>query len=430
MPQVEGACFLLCGTSTTDREVRLLCRIVIPVPPAAYLERRADFLSLDSSSYVAAAKIAKEENLSIVFVHSHPGGLREFSEQDDREDPKLQEFFAKRVPDRIHGSLVLTNESMIGRVWVDGGFQKMDLIRSIGRRFSFVFQDETDNSFSEFFDRQVRAFGADIQTVLSRLHIGVVGAGGTGSAVIEQLTRLGVGELSDFDEDVFEPSNVNRVYGSSSEDGGKFKVEIAERNVAHIKVGTKVNSWPKHITKKSAALALRDCDLVFGCTDKQAPRAVLTQLSLRYLIPVIDMGVVIESEEGVIRDVVGRVTTLFAGEACLYCRGRIDPHAIMYEGLPEEERLRQQAQGYVPELATRAPAVVPFTTAVAATAISEFLHRITGFMGATRESTEILQFFDKTKITANRPRPGESCICADRDLWGSGDSPRFLGMFG
>src|SRR5688500_10935071 len=49
-------------------------------------------------------------------------------------------------------------------------------------------------------------------TVLGRLKVGVVGLGGTGSAVVEQLARLGVGELLLCDPQEFESTNVNRVY--------------------------------------------------------------------------------------------------------------------------------------------------------------------------------------------------------------------------
>jgi hypothetical protein len=96
-----------------------------------------------------------------VFVHSHPGGVGEFSPQDDHEEPKLMTFLDTRVPGRLHGSLVIASPSDLrGRVWVRG------------RRHA---------PLPEFFDRQVRAFGEDVQRLLRALHVGVVGAGGTGS---------------------------------------------------------------------------------------------------------------------------------------------------------------------------------------------------------------------------------------------------------
>ena len=101
----------------------------------------------------------------------------------------------------------------------------------MGSRFRFFDDDSGDYKHVPFFDRQVRAFGKDIQLQLQRLNVGVVGVGGTGSAVVEQLARLGIGTLSIFDGDHFDNSNVNRVYGSSATDSGIKKVDIAKRNV-------------------------------------------------------------------------------------------------------------------------------------------------------------------------------------------------------
>lgn len=90
------------------------------------------------------------------------------------------------------------------------------------------------------FDRQIRAFGEDLQKLLSRLKIGIVELGGTGSAVCEELTRLGVGHLMLCDPQQFEKFNTNRVYGSSVMDEGKDKTNIARRNIEHVGVSTEV----------------------------------------------------------------------------------------------------------------------------------------------------------------------------------------------
>jgi molybdopterin/thiamine biosynthesis adenylyltransferase len=303
----------------------------------------------------------------------------------------------------------------------------MSRVRVIGRRFRFFDHTAERDELPEFFDRQVRAFGPDIQRLLGRLHVGVVGAGGTGSAVIEQLTRLGVGELSVFDGDTFDATNVNRVYGSSTDDADQPKAEIARDLVDEIGLGTIVHAFGAHITDLETARRLRDCDVVFGCTDRHAPRGLLVQLALRYLIPVFDMGVKIDSEDGAIRGVFGRVTTLIPGEACLFCRGRISPDVIRLEALSPEERRALADENYAPEIDTPAPAVIPFTTAVSAQAVSEFLHRLTGFMGEDRVSSEVLLFLAESRVRTNRPSPEAECLCTQRNLWGIGDTKRFLG---
>lgn len=426
-PGLEGAVFALCGVSRTEVEHRLLVRHIMPLEEAEYLVREPDFLSIDSSAYVRAAKQAKQDDLSVVFIHSHPGGLLMFSGQDDREEPKLQEFLHSRVPNRIHGSLVLTDTGVVGRVWVDGAFVPMSRVRVVGKRFAFH-DEERETGFLEYFDRQVRAFGQDVQTLFRSLHLGIVGAGGTGSALIEQAIRLGIGEISVFDGDTLDASNVNRVYGSSTNDEGQLKTTIAGKSSSDIALGTMLHEIPHHITNEEVAKRLRNCDVVFGCTDKEAPRGILVQLALRYLIPIIDMGVVIDSNDGQIRDVVGRVTTFYPGEACLFCRGRISAETIRFELMSPEEREVRIKEGYAPELDTPSPAVIPFTSSVASLAISELLHRLTGFMGSGRVSSEVMVFFDKQEFRRNRLAASEDCLCMKQSLWGRGDYKLFLGM--
>jgi len=432
-PSIEGAAYLLCGSSVTEGEVRLLVMEVHPVAEHHYLVREPDRLSIDSASYTLIAKRARAAGASIIFVHGHPDGPEDFSPQDNREEPKLHEFFSARVPGRPHGSLVITPEGGGGaaRVWVETGWEPVTRIRIYGSRFRFMDDSVADERpLPKFFDRQVRAFGPEIQRLLGRLHVGVVGIGGTGSPVVEQLVRLGVGTISEFDGDAFDASNVNRMYGSKVSDAGRNKTEISEMHVEEIGLGTVVRAYPRHITEEEVARQLRECDVVFGCTDRHAPRGILVQLALRYLIPVFDLGVKVDAPEKMIRGVIGRVTTLIPGEACLFCRERISSEVMRLESLSPTEWQVLADEGYAPELEINNPAVIPFTTAVASQAVSELLHRLTGFMGPERRSSEVLMFFHETSIRTNRAPPGADCLCSQLGLWGRGDGSGrdFLGL--
>lgn len=53
--------------------------------------------------------------------------------------------------------------------------------------------------------------GRFVQQTLGALRVGIVGCGGTGSAVAEQLVRLGVPHLTLIDADTLTESNVTRV---------------------------------------------------------------------------------------------------------------------------------------------------------------------------------------------------------------------------
>src|SRR5260370_36623341 len=74
------------------------------------------------------------------------------------------------------------------------------------------------------FDRSVRAFGAEGQATLASLSIGIIGLGGIGSVVAEQLAHLGVRKLLWLDPDVLKGPNLNRVVGSPRLTHGRPKI--------------------------------------------------------------------------------------------------------------------------------------------------------------------------------------------------------------
>lgn len=425
-PGIEGAAFILCGQAQTGEVSKLISHAVVPIAEEDYIRRESHGLSIGSRALARITKLARFERLSVVFAHSHPGGICDFSEQDDYEESRLIPFLQERLPGRLHGTLVLTEQGIKGRLFQPARSQ-VDTIISIGTRVRVLYSANVP-SLPQFFDRQIRAFGQDNQVVLRTLRVGIVGLGGTGSPVAEQLYRLGVGQLILFDGDRLEESNLNRVYGSKFSDIGEYKVDIAKSHLDGIGLGTPVQAVAQHITWEEPAKQLACCDIIFGCTDKQIPRAILIQLSLRYAIPVFDLGVLLDSDRGSLKGVHGRVTTMLPGEACLLCRERISVEGMRIEGLSDTDRQAQIRDGYAPELTEPAPAVIPFTSAVASLAASEMLHRITGFMGSDRHSTEVLVSFDQNKIRSNRVPAAEGCVCSTEALFGRGDEDPFLGM--
>jgi tRNA A37 threonylcarbamoyladenosine dehydratase len=63
--------------------------------------------------------------------------------------------------------------------------------------------------------------GEDFQRKMEEIIVGIVGLGGTGSCVVEQLSRQGVKHFLIVDHDKFEHSNLTRVYGSKISDTKK-----------------------------------------------------------------------------------------------------------------------------------------------------------------------------------------------------------------
>ena len=431
---VETAGVILAGRAETDLGLTLLARSIRWVPDQHYIRRDLEGLSISSSGYVPALKAAAHDESIPIFFHTHPRGFPQPSDSDDRVDEQLESLFPVRSRQKHYVSLIIAGTpeepSFTGRVYVNSKAEAVpiDRLRVVGRRWRVLLGANADtpveNDFSTF-DRQVRAFGVDGQRLLGRLRIGVVGAGGTGSAVCEQLIRLGVGSLTVIDDDVLTESNLTRVHESRINDVGRPKVNVVSDEANRLPTRTSVTAITGNVARESVARELRDCDVLFGCTDDHAGRAVLSRLAYWYLSPLIDVGFVIQSTQGRVGGLFGRVTTVMPGEACLICRGRIDPSGVRNQLMNPEERQRLAAEGYAPELGAVDPSVITYTTMVATFGVNELLDRLFGYGGDDVLSELLIRVHDR-RLNQNRVAGQPGHYCTDRLNWGRGDEAPLL----
>lgn len=434
---LECAAVLLARRVTTGDDVRLLGRSLHWVDPTAYAEQSAQHLVIRSEGYVNALGLAETDGAVPIWFHTHPGetGVPLPSHYDEQVDRDIADLFQLRSGSGYYGTLIASprgetfafsgtlqhetdGTSPIDRVWMVG--EHWRLIQSIAAGASQV---------DAMFDRNVRAFGPAIQAILGDLRIAIVGAGGTGSAVAEQLVRLGVGHLLLVDNDELSASNLTRVYGSTPHDVGRRKVEVLRNHLLAISPHLDCRIVHGMATLKPVIKAISACDLVFGCTDDNAGRLALSRLSTYFLTPVIDLGVLLSSNsEGVLRGIDGRVTTLTPGAACLVCRNRIDMARASAELKTPQERRRLANEGYAPALGEVEPAVIAFTTSVAAAAVNELLDRLIGYGPLEHPNETLLRLHDR-EISTNRALPRAAHYCHPAQLkWGAGDEEPFLGQ--
>ena len=413
--------------ATLNGDKRLLAQNIIWVDEAAYVKRTSTELIVKSEGYVPALAEAAERGAVCLWLHTHPGenGIPSPSLRDEKVDREIAELFRIRTDSEFYGTLIVSPREkgvafsgtvqlksvaskQIERLWVVG--DTWHLTRSVSA---------TAEPLSPIFSRSILAFGAAVQETLGDLRVAVVGCGGTGSAVAEQLVRLGVRHLQLFDADKLSDSNVTRVYGSRPSDVRKPKVEILKHHLTAIAPSLDCITSERMITLKDSAEQLTSCDLVFGCTDDNAGRMVLSRLSSYFLTPIIDVGVMLSSDaKNNLVGIDGRITTLVPGAACLVCRNRIDLQRAASELKTPEERKRLAAEGYAPALGNTEPAVVAFTTAVAAAALNELLERLIGY-GPTPPPNEVLLRLHDREISTNtaNPRPGHYCDPAQHKYW-------------
>jgi hypothetical protein len=153
------------------------------------------------------------------------------------------------------------------------------------------------------------------------------------------------------DPDGLSDSNITRVYGSSPCDIGQPKVRVLAKHLRSVADDTDVEEVAAMLTLRSTAEKLTRLDVLFGCTDDNAGRLVLSRAATYLLTPVIDCGVLLTSDaDGILTGIDGRVTVLTPGHACLVCRGRIDVGRAAAELLTPAERIRRADDGYAPAL--------------------------------------------------------------------------------
>jgi hypothetical protein len=146
-----------------------------------------------------------------------------------------------------------------------------------------------------------------------------------------------------FDPDRVEDHNLNRLVGATADDAERAmaKVVVLRRLIKKINTDARVSIIRKHWQEQP--LALRDCDVVFGCVDTYGQRDQLERAARRFLIPYIDIG--IDVTHGEQRYVVsGQVILSMPGELCMRCLG------FLTEDLLAEEAARYGAAGGRPQV--------------------------------------------------------------------------------
>jgi molybdopterin/thiamine biosynthesis adenylyltransferase len=159
--------------------------------------------------------------------------------------------------------------------------------------------------------------GSDSQEVLAGCSVGIVGLGGGGSHIAQQLAYIGVGNITLFDPDEMDWPNLNRTVGATTLDAQKRtpKVEVAKRIIKaaneNVSVTPLCGTWQEHFEY------FRACDIVFGCIDGLLPRKMLEETCRRALIPLIDIGM--DVHLGNPYTISGQVIVSIPGEPCLRC---------------------------------------------------------------------------------------------------------------
>ena len=173
--------------------------------------------------------------------------------------------------------------------------------------------------------------GTRSEEILANTRVAIIGLGGGGSHVAQQLAHIGVGEIRLLDPDKIDASNLNRLVGATESDVKKkrAKVEIAKRTI------TGVRPWIQAPTAEKkwqeADHLVKDSHVIFGCLDGYQQRDYLDAAARRFCIPYIDIGMDVTQVAPSSFAVAGQMIMTRPDGPCMRCLGFITDERVNAE---------------------------------------------------------------------------------------------------
>lgn len=158
------------------------------------------------------------------------------------------------------------------------------------------------------YQRNRRMLSTEQQLRLFRSTAAVIGCGGLGGYVLEELARLGVGRIVAVDPDTFEEHNLNRQILSSPGRLGFPKARAAAERLAEINPAVTVRALEASFSPENAGELLEGAAVAVDALDSAPTRLRLAEACGELGIPLV---------HGAIAGWYGHVTTVFPGDDTL-----------------------------------------------------------------------------------------------------------------
>jgi len=377
----EHLAFLLCNTGWSLGNPIFIARDIIRVKDTDLSGPSYFSLDFRLEPLLAVINRAVKGRMALVEAHSHPfSDYSLFSPSDKKGFREFVPYIIDSIKGKPYGATIWGKRGITGVCWSTWPQREEELRVTVVGDTLAVVNPRIDSGHSDIqrYDRQIRAFGKEMQPRISSLKVGVVGLGGTGSHVSQQLAYLGVRDFVIVDSQLVEDTNLNRLVGATPKDIGKPKVRVIGSWISRISPKTKVQPIHADLRSSTVFSALKMVDVIFDCVDNDGARLILNELSLAYLVPLIDCGVEIEIEGRQLQQVGGRVNMVLPGGPCLVCMQQIDLDEARITLSQPEEIQRARQMGYIHGDDEPSPSVVSLNGVVASLAVTEFLNLVTG----------------------------------------------------
>jgi molybdopterin-synthase adenylyltransferase len=376
---MERVGFISTGMAASRDGLVLLAQEYRPVADEDYVREDTVPVMMGPGAIRKAMQWALTDRVGIFHVHTHGGsGIPTFSGIDLRESARFVPSFVNVAPQRAHGAIVLSGDAARGQVWLsrEGAPDWISEFVEVGARNRKWGRVGPRRNTTRL-ERQ-SFLGAMSSQLLADATIGVVGLGGGGSPIVQQLAHIGVGGYVLADPQAIEDTNTNRLVGATLADVETQmpKVQIAERLIRGLipdaRIIARAARWQELVDE------LRDCDVIVGAPDSYAERDQLERFARRNLIAYVDVGMDVHDCGTHGHLISGQVILSIPGYPCLRCCGFLT-----------DRRLKQEAQQY--GAAGAQPQVIWPNGVLASTAVGLIIEQITPWFAA-RKSFVYLEY--------------------------------------
>ncbi|TBX65577.1 hypothetical protein EZL74_11910 [Flavobacterium silvisoli] len=143
--------------------------------------------------------------------------------------------------------------------------------------------------YSKRYDKQIRLteIGLSGQEKLGKAKVLVIGAGGLGCPVLQNLVAAGVGCVGIADGDVVEETNLHRQLLYTKDDCGSNKAVVAAESLLRQNPEVQVIPYACFFTQNTARELVSDYHILVDCTDNLAARYLINDAALALNIPMV-----------------------------------------------------------------------------------------------------------------------------------------------
>ena len=365
-----------------------------------YLSRSRGHLKLDKD-FIRGVLAEVQDRFdvdTIIDVHTHPFALKSvgFSGVDDNDEKGFLKFIDKHFDNLGYASIVFSQTEYSARIWsIRKGKPSYEtaLIKTqtalenikssdLDRTHFYDFEPKDFPNKDGFSSRSTLALGLKTMRLIAKNQaITIVGVGGLGSIIAEHVVHLGFQQINLIDNDVVEFSNLNRIVGAYFSDAEQktAKVDAIKAHLKNINPSIEVNAFRNDIYDSGIEEVVALSDWIFLATDNHSSRFKTQELSVKYFVPLISVGVNITVKDGEMTDMSGEVITARIGDKlCLNCLGRINQTKVHFDLLPDEtikEKLLDR--GYISGSEVKEPAVKTLNSFLATMAVETLINQYT-----------------------------------------------------